>query len=115
MTLPCFHSSTIKYLCWYKQVAGERPEVISSFYKRASDSSKFYNHFKDDKRFSIHPGENFYHLNISNVQHLDSAMYFCGEFKTTHIEFLSGIFLIFKGILPVVLHFGLFPFTINPV
>lgn len=108
MTLPCFYASGAKYLCWYKQVAGKQPEIISSFYKHLSDSNNFHKQFKGNKRFSVHTGERFYHLNISNVQHLDSAMYFCGQTSITVTEFQNGIFLVFKGILPIVLHFGLF-------
>uniref|UniRef100_A0A3B4V8S9 Immunoglobulin domain-containing protein n=1 Tax=Seriola dumerili TaxID=41447 RepID=A0A3B4V8S9_SERDU len=78
--LPCFYSSSAKNLCWYKQVAGEQPQIISSFYKH-SFYNIFYNQFKDDKRFSVHTGAGFYHLNISNVQDSDSAIF---RFLSSH-------------------------------
>uniref|UniRef100_A0A3B4V932 Immunoglobulin domain-containing protein n=1 Tax=Seriola dumerili TaxID=41447 RepID=A0A3B4V932_SERDU len=94
VTLLCF--SSVRNLCWYKQVAGEQPQIISSFYKH-SFYNIFYNQFKDDKRFSVHTGAGFYHLNISNVQDSDSAMYYCGQTSITVTEFSNGTFLVVKG------------------
>ncbi|XP_023252356.1 uncharacterized protein LOC111646981 isoform X1 [Seriola lalandi dorsalis] len=96
VTLPCFYSSSAKNLCWYKQVAGEQPQIISSFYKHSVTYNTFYNQFKDDKRFSVHTGAGFYHLNISNVQDSDSAMYYCGQTSVTVTEFSNGTFLAVK-------------------
>ncbi|XP_037615496.1 uncharacterized protein LOC119482147 [Sebastes umbrosus] len=94
--LPCFYASDAKYLCWYKQVAGEHPQIITSFYKHSRDTSIFHNQFKDNKRFSVHTGLGFYHLNISNVQDSDSAMYYCGHTSITVSEFDNGTFLVLK-------------------
>ncbi|XP_041820974.1 uncharacterized protein LOC121626493 [Chelmon rostratus] len=98
VTLPCFYASdSAKHLCWYKQVAGERPQIISSFYKHSPDTNSFHNQFKGDKRFSVHAGRGFYHLNISNVQSSDSAAYYCGQISVTVTEFNNGIFLVVKA------------------
>ncbi|KAM7377555.1 hypothetical protein PAMA_014051 [Pampus argenteus] len=96
VTLPCFYDSGAKNLCWYKQVAGEQPEIISSFYKHSHGSNNFYNQFKDNERFSVHIGERSYHLNISNAQLVDSAMYYCGQTSVAITQFHNGIFLVFK-------------------
>ncbi|XP_051285203.1 uncharacterized protein LOC127379540 isoform X2 [Dicentrarchus labrax] len=96
VTLPCFYDARVKYLSWYKQVAGEQPHIISSVYKHSPDSNSFHNQFKHDKRFSVHAGEGFYHLNISNVQDSDSAMYYCGKIIIVVPEFENGIFLDLK-------------------
>ncbi|XP_071335546.1 uncharacterized protein [Trachinotus anak] len=96
VTLPCFHSSGAKDLSWYKQVAGEQPQIISSFYKHSLRFNSFYNQFKDDKRFSVHSGEGFYHLNISYVQDSDSAMYYCGQTNVRITEFGNETFLALK-------------------
>ncbi|XP_026152352.1 uncharacterized protein LOC113124112 [Mastacembelus armatus] len=105
VTLPCFYTSSAKYLGWYKQVAGEQPQIISSFYKHFIQSNIFHKQFKDNKRFSVHAGEGFYHLNISNVQHSDSAMYYCGQTHVAVTEFDNGTFLVLKGNFYIVLHF----------
>ncbi|XP_028285559.1 uncharacterized protein LOC114451184 [Parambassis ranga] len=94
VTLPCF--STAKYLSWYKQVAGEQPQMISNYYKYNSIPNMFYNQFKDDQRFSVHAGEGFYHLIISNVQDSDSAMYFCGNTTIIGTTFYKGALLVLK-------------------
>nr|XP_040037636.1 uncharacterized protein LOC120822217 isoform X2 [Gasterosteus aculeatus aculeatus] len=99
VTVPCFYASGAKHICWYKQVAGEQPQIISSFYKHSPDSNSFHNQFKDNKRFSVYAGAGFYHLNISNVQDSDSAMYYCGHATIMMTEFDDGTLLVLKGIL----------------
>lgn len=108
VTLPCFYGSSARNLCWYKQVAGEQPQIISSFYKHSPDSNKFHNQFQGNKRFSVRSGEGFYHLNIFNVRDSDSAMYYCGHTSVTVTEFINATFLILKGILFLILDIKLF-------
>lgn len=72
--------------------------MVSSVYIHARDSNLFYNEFKD-KRFADHTGLMFYHLNISNVQDSDSAIYYCGTISGVVTEFDNGTFLVLKGIL----------------
>ncbi|XP_072232395.1 uncharacterized protein [Leuresthes tenuis] len=96
VTLPCVYSSSVKHLTWYKQVAGEQPQMVSSFYKHSPDSNSFQEPFKDEKRFSVQTGEGFYNLIISNVQDSDSAMYYCGHTSITVTEFYKATFLVLK-------------------
>ncbi len=97
VTLPCF-SSSAKHLSWYKQVAGEPPQLISSFYQPSHSSNIFYDHFKNNNRFSVDTGTGFYHLNISNVQVSDSATYYCGQTTVSLTKFYNAIFLVLRGI-----------------
>ncbi|XP_070711343.1 uncharacterized protein [Pempheris klunzingeri] len=96
VTLPCFYASNVNHLVWYKQVPGEQPRIISYFYKHLPKHNGFHNHFKNNKRFSVHSGEGFYHLNISNVLDWDSAMYYCGKTNVAFTEFDNGTYLVLK-------------------
>ncbi|CAN9501326.1 unnamed protein product [Ophioblennius macclurei] len=95
VTLPCYYDSSANYLCWYRQVAGEQPRIIFSFYKHAVSELTFYNNFAKT-RFSLHVGDGFYHLNISGVQHSDSAMYYCGQTNIQITKLNQGTFLAIK-------------------
>uniref|UniRef100_A0A3P8TQR4 Ig-like domain-containing protein n=1 Tax=Amphiprion percula TaxID=161767 RepID=A0A3P8TQR4_AMPPE len=96
VTLFCHYASEAKYLLWYKQVAGEKPQIISSFYKHSPDSISFHNQFQGNQRFSVQTGQGFYHLKISDIQDSDSAMYYCGQNNMIGTEFGNGTFLVLK-------------------
>ncbi|XP_035985414.1 uncharacterized protein LOC105915689 [Fundulus heteroclitus] len=97
VTLNCFYTSSAKHLSWYKQVPGEPPQIISSFYKSLADSNIFHKQFKDSKRLSVSTGDGFYNLKISNVQSSDSALYYCSFTLITVTEFAKGTFLLLKN------------------
>ncbi|MEQ2302471.1 hypothetical protein AMECASPLE_007098 [Ameca splendens] len=97
VTLHCFYTSSAKHLSWYKQVPGEPPQIISSFYKHLPDSNIFHKQFKDSKRLSVYTGEGLFSLRISNVQDPDSALYYCGYTIITVTEFDKGTFLLLKN------------------
>ncbi|XP_061566126.1 uncharacterized protein LOC133420450 [Cololabis saira] len=96
VTLSCFYTASSKHLSWYKQVAGQQPQIVSYFYESSSNSNKFFLEFESNERFSVHVGKGFYNLNISNVQDWDSAMYYCGHMTVTVTEFETATFLILK-------------------
>uniref|UniRef100_UPI003AABF953 uncharacterized protein n=1 Tax=Centroberyx gerrardi TaxID=166262 RepID=UPI003AABF953 len=96
VTLPCLHPSSDTYLSWYKQAAGEKPQLISYYYTHSSKSNVFKPPFKDNLRFSVETEAGLYDLNILNVQPSDSAMYYCGRTSITVIEFDNGTFLVIK-------------------
>uniref|UniRef100_A0A3Q1EAJ9 Ig-like domain-containing protein n=1 Tax=Acanthochromis polyacanthus TaxID=80966 RepID=A0A3Q1EAJ9_9TELE len=95
VTLFCRYASEAKYLLWYKQVAGEQPQIISSFYKHSISS--FHNQFQGNQRFSVQTGQGFYHLKISDIQDSDAAMYYCGQNNMIGTEFDDGTLLVLKG------------------
>uniref|UniRef100_A0A3Q2QZB7 Novel immune-type receptor 1f n=1 Tax=Fundulus heteroclitus TaxID=8078 RepID=A0A3Q2QZB7_FUNHE len=97
VTLNCFYTSSAKHLSWYKQVPGEPPQIISSFYKSLADSNIFHKQFKDSKRLSVSTGDGLYNLKISNVQSSDSALYYCSFTLITVTEFAKGTFLLLKS------------------
>ncbi|KAM9832890.1 uncharacterized protein ACBT44_011069 [Syngnathus typhle] len=89
VSLPCYFEPGAKYLSWYKQVAGDRPQVVLSFY--------IYEQIPHShKRIKLHTGVNFFHLNISDVELSDTAMYYCGQSEVSVVTFKSGIFLLVK-------------------
>ncbi|XP_063756376.1 uncharacterized protein LOC134875706 isoform X2 [Eleginops maclovinus] len=96
VTLKCFYTSSAKNLCWYKQVAGRQPKIVSSIYTHLRNKNIFYNKFKDNQRFAVHTRPGIYHLNISNVQDSDSAIYYCGQTSGSVTEFDNGTFLVLK-------------------
>ncbi|XP_067117264.1 uncharacterized protein [Osmerus mordax] len=96
VTLHCFYKVTMSiHLSWYRQTLGDKPQLVSTL--KFGQQSRLHNQFKDNPRFSVHCGEN--HLNISDVQPSDSAMYFCCESSENYgmMEFADGVFLNVKG------------------
>uniref|UniRef100_A0A3B3CH49 Immunoglobulin kappa light chain-like n=1 Tax=Oryzias melastigma TaxID=30732 RepID=A0A3B3CH49_ORYME len=77
VTLQCFskHSQTAIFY-WYKQTLGQRPRLLSEFFKHGSEGS-FTNDFKNDPRFLLEIGDTKNHLTISNAQTSDSGTYYC--------------------------------------
>ncbi|CAJ1086671.1 uncharacterized protein LOC117807118 [Xyrichtys novacula] len=97
VTLRCFPAEEAQHLCWYKQVAGEQPQMISYYYKHSVNPHSFNEQFKDNRRFSVQTGKDFYHLNILNVQDSDSAMYYCGHILISATKYDEGIYLVLRG------------------
>ncbi|XP_049595051.1 uncharacterized protein [Syngnathus scovelli] len=89
VSLPCYFEPGAKYLSWYKQVAGDPPQVLLSFYSYGQNS-------QSHERIKFHTGENFFHLSISDVELSDTAMYYCGQSQLNIMTFESAIFLVVK-------------------
>uniref|UniRef100_A0A3B3CG85 Immunoglobulin kappa light chain-like n=1 Tax=Oryzias melastigma TaxID=30732 RepID=A0A3B3CG85_ORYME len=75
VTLQCFYDGTAIFY-WYKQTLGQRPRLLSEFFKHGSEGS-FTNDFKNDPRFLLEIGDTKNHLTISNAQTSDSGTYYC--------------------------------------
>ncbi|XP_019123734.1 immunoglobulin kappa light chain-like isoform X1 [Larimichthys crocea] len=106
-TLRCFYTDDIATrLYWYKQSLGEKPRLISTFYKYERNGS-FYNEFKNNPRFTLDTGKSNYHLKISDLRISDSATYYCASSYTFISEFAEGITVSVKGSgfnIPTVIH-----------
>ncbi|XP_007555961.1 uncharacterized protein LOC103140655 [Poecilia formosa] len=97
VTLHCFYTSSASHLNWYKQMPGEPPQIISTFYKHLPSSNTLHRQFKDNKRLSVYTKEGLYDLKISDIRDSDSALYYCGYTSISITEFDNGTFLLLKN------------------
>ncbi|KAK2862717.1 hypothetical protein Q5P01_002250 [Channa striata] len=88
LTLQCFYDfDDSAWLFWYKQILGEKPKLISSFYvydKNGTISDEFKN------RFSLETGNGKNHLTTLNLDILDSATYLCASSYTYTLMLIFG-------------------------
>ncbi|XP_053271653.1 uncharacterized protein LOC128429840 isoform X2 [Pleuronectes platessa] len=100
VTLDCFYDddSTVM-LYWFKQILGQKPKIMSKFYKHDSDDEKdkLTGEFRNDTRFKLEITTRKNHLKISDVQISDSATYFCITGFLYTYEFKESISLSVKG------------------
>uniref|UniRef100_A0A3Q1IVQ2 Ig-like domain-containing protein n=1 Tax=Anabas testudineus TaxID=64144 RepID=A0A3Q1IVQ2_ANATE len=90
MTLKCFNEGdTAAMFYWYKQTLGQKPRLISTFYK-FDKTGTFTNEFKNNSRFSLETTEGNNHLTISDLHISDSATYYCASCQTYKCEFAEG-------------------------
>uniref|UniRef100_A0A667ZTG0 Uncharacterized LOC115376298 n=1 Tax=Myripristis murdjan TaxID=586833 RepID=A0A667ZTG0_9TELE len=97
VTLKCFYEGDVaaKFL-WYKQTLGQKPLLMSSFYKY-DENAIFYEEFKNDTRFKLEAETNWNQLKISELQHSDSATYFCVSSYLYNLKFGDGVTLSVQG------------------
>ncbi|NP_001124085.1 novel immune-type receptor 14a precursor [Danio rerio] len=91
VTLRCI--SWKENIFWYKQVAGQRPRVISAFQKLMEPI--FYKEFKNERFWGIRLRSST-NLTISDIIQSDEAVYYCAS-RAFYIEFGSGTHLKIKG------------------
>ncbi|XP_027143957.1 immunoglobulin kappa light chain-like [Larimichthys crocea] len=97
VTLQCFYGGdpTARFY-WYKQTLGEKPRLISIFYKYDKNGT-FQNEFKNNPRFTLDTGNGKNHLKISDLRISDSATYYCVSSHTFIFKFAEGITVSVKG------------------
>ncbi|XP_042158791.1 uncharacterized protein LOC112220664 [Oncorhynchus tshawytscha] len=100
VSLPCFFSETIDYfqwLYWYKQTAGQMPQVVATVEKKKSAHFVLNGEF-NNIRFTMEKVKVGYLLIINNISRSDEAAYFCGIGTVYEIKFRNGTFLSVKGV-----------------
>ncbi|KAM9335608.1 uncharacterized protein ABDE67_020607 [Symphorus nematophorus] len=96
VTLRCFYEGDATRLYWYKQTLGQKPRLVSTFYKYEINGS-FHNEFKNNPRFTLDTENGQNHLRISELCVSDSATYYCASSFTLIFEFAEGIIVSVKG------------------
>uniref|UniRef100_UPI003AAC7AB6 uncharacterized protein n=1 Tax=Centroberyx gerrardi TaxID=166262 RepID=UPI003AAC7AB6 len=97
VTLQCFSEGDLApKFYWYKQTLGQKPKVMSTFYKYDKNGS-FHDEFKYNPRFILDTGNGKNHLTISDLRLSDSATYFCASSYSYKFEFAEGAILSVKG------------------
>ncbi|XP_035480050.1 uncharacterized protein LOC118300083 [Scophthalmus maximus] len=91
-TLQCLYVSDDTKYYWFKQTLGQKPQLISTYYK-FSNGSTFHGEFKDNQRLT----QETFHLKISHVQLSDSATYYCARGNSFILEFMEGVTVSVKG------------------
>uniref|UniRef100_A0A667ZK20 Ig-like domain-containing protein n=1 Tax=Myripristis murdjan TaxID=586833 RepID=A0A667ZK20_9TELE len=97
VTLKCSHEGddVAKFL-WYKQTLGQKPLLMCSFYNYEKNAI-FHDEFKNDTRFKLETETDGNQLKIFELQHSDSATYFCVSSYLYNLEFGDGVTLSVKG------------------
>ncbi|XP_069015418.1 uncharacterized protein [Embiotoca jacksoni] len=97
VTLRCFYEGDVAAMFyWYKQSFGQKPQLISTFYKH-DENATFYEEFKDNPRFSLETKNGKNHLTITDLHLSDSATYHCMTCYAYKFEFAEGITVSVKG------------------
>lgn len=96
-TLECSYDTMVAtQFYWFKQTLGQKPRLISVFY-RYDDNASLANEFKNDPRIKLDTTNNKYNLKISNLRLSDSATYYCAGRNALMFEFAAGITVNVKG------------------
>nr|XP_046237572.1 uncharacterized protein LOC124055025 isoform X2 [Scatophagus argus] len=107
VTLRCFYEDEVgATFYWYKQILGQNPRLVSSFYKH-NKKGTFTDEFMNNQRFTLDTENGKNHLTISDLRISDSATYYCASCYAYNINFAEGITVSVKGSgldIPVLVH-----------
>uniref|UniRef100_A0A3Q1K4K4 Ig-like domain-containing protein n=1 Tax=Anabas testudineus TaxID=64144 RepID=A0A3Q1K4K4_ANATE len=93
VTLTCFFGDSVAVMFyWNKQTLGEKPQVVSKFFKH-NKNGILLDKFENDSHFQLETAVGKNHLIISNVQMSDSATYYCVSCYSYVFEFLENIII----------------------
>ncbi|XP_010784528.1 uncharacterized protein [Notothenia coriiceps] len=94
VTLPCafddFNANTVMFY-WYRQTLGQKPELVSTFYRHNDKKGSSNDGLNKPSRFSLDPKEGTNNLKITHLQISDSATYFCVGSDLYSFKFVDGI------------------------
>ncbi|XP_061565452.1 uncharacterized protein LOC133419959 isoform X2 [Cololabis saira] len=97
LTLQCFCDDVVDArFYWYKLNLGEKPKLISTFYKYES-GGYFHDEFGKHSRFTLDTDKGKNHLTINNLLISDSGTYYCASSHLFKFEFAEGTTVIVKG------------------
>ncbi|XP_076581003.1 uncharacterized protein LOC143316989 [Chaetodon auriga] len=96
MTLRCFYEGDAVRFNWYKQTLGQKPRLVSTYYK-FDKNGNFHNEFENDPRFTLDTEIGKVHLQMTDLRISDSATYYCVTSYYYTVEFGEGIFVSVKG------------------
>ncbi|XP_047463616.1 uncharacterized protein LOC125021543 [Mugil cephalus] len=96
VTLRCFYEGDAVMFYWYKQTLGQKPTILSTFYKH-EQKGIFRNEFRNSSRFTLDTGNGKNHLTISDLHTSDSATYYCIGVFLNDFEFGEGAMVSVKG------------------
>ncbi|XP_071062679.1 uncharacterized protein [Pseudochaenichthys georgianus] len=100
VTLPCafddFNANTVMFY-WYRQTLGQKPELVSTFYRHNDKKGSSNDGLNKPSRFSLDTKEDTNNLKITHLQISDSATYFCVGSDLYSFKFGDGITVNVKG------------------
>ncbi|XP_044196644.1 uncharacterized protein LOC122973303 [Thunnus albacares] len=96
VTLQCSYEGVVSRLYWYKQILGQKPRLISTFYIYESNGT-FHNELKNNPRFTLDNENKKNNLKITDLHISDSATYYCISSYSYSYEFLESIIVNVKG------------------
>uniref|UniRef100_A0A3P8TKA4 Ig-like domain-containing protein n=1 Tax=Amphiprion percula TaxID=161767 RepID=A0A3P8TKA4_AMPPE len=89
----CYEGHMIAMFYWYKQTLGQKPKIISTFYKYDKNVT-FYGEHQNNPCFTLDTEIGNNHLIISDLHISDSATYFCASSFSIIFEFAEGVTVI---------------------
>ncbi|NP_001187023.1 novel immune-type receptor 2 precursor [Ictalurus punctatus] len=97
VNISCIYESDMAmHFSWYKYNLGQKPKLISNFYKYDKKAT-FHHEFKNNARFSMVNEKSKTNLEIKGLQLSDSATYFCGSAHSNIVEFGEGTELVVQA------------------
>ncbi|KAA8582422.1 hypothetical protein FQN60_006093 [Etheostoma spectabile] len=96
LTCVCDRDIAISMFYWYKQTLGQKPKLMSSFY-RHSGYGTFQDEFNNHSRFSQGKINDTFFLKILDLQISDSASYYCVGSNLYDFEFYEGTTVSVEG------------------